>query len=61
VRRPAVSAMPGDLRRHGERFPWSLFGPVPLALLALAKLARNDLARYQPAAQRPGGRAHGAG
>jgi hypothetical protein len=39
----------------------NLFGPGPLALLALTKLARNDLARYQPAAQRPGGRAQGAG
>lgn len=39
----------------------NLFGPVPLALLALVRLARNDLARSQPAAQRPGGCAHGAG
>jgi hypothetical protein len=39
----------------------NLFGSVLLALLALVKLARNDLARYQPAAQRPGGRAQGAG
>jgi uncharacterized membrane protein len=39
----------------------NLFGSVPLALLALAKLARNDLARYQPAAQRPEGRAQDAG
>ena len=40
---------------------FNLFGSVLLALLALVKLARNDLARYQPAAQRPGGRAQGAG
>lgn len=32
----------------------NLFGPVPLVLLALVKLARNDLARYETAAHPPG-------
>jgi len=39
----------------------NLFGAVLLALLALTRLARNDLARYETSAQPPGGRAKAPG